>query len=104
MSYPINPAIARPIGVEWSLHHVLPLLRHLIPALVLLGAGLHLISVRLEVQSLSRDLDRQVSMRQEAQVLHERLLLEHDTRRRLIALEASATALGVSASAGFVRP
>ncbi|MBN2797990.1 MAG: hypothetical protein JXX28_02470 [Deltaproteobacteria bacterium] len=64
---------------------------------------MHLISVRLEVQQLTRDMDRHTRLVHEATVLQERLLLEHDTRRRLIALEAQAEELMVSARAGYVR-
>ena len=55
--------------------------------------------VRLEVQQLRKDLDRTSRATLEAQVLHDRLVLEMESRRRAVAMEQVAVQLGLDGQA-----
>ena len=51
--------------------------------------------IRLDVQQLRKDMDRSSRAILEARVLHDRLGLETQARRRAIAMEAAAAELGL---------
>lgn len=55
--------------------------------------------VRLDVQQLRKDLDRTSRATLEAQVLHDRLVLEMEARRRAVAMERVAVELGLGGTA-----
>lgn len=89
------PALTRP--ALWR--RLLPLWRHAVWATVLFAVCAVAVSVRLDVQQLRKDLDRNARLEHEARLLNERLRLEVDARRRVLAVEqyAGALALGVDA-------
>ncbi len=66
----------------------------------ILGTWLH---VRIEATQLRHDLDRTARATLEARVLHDRLTLELQTRRRAVAMEKAAAALGLNADATLIR-
>ena len=93
--------LGRNLGVPLS--RLLPLWRHLVWLAILfivLAVG---VVIRLGVQRLEMDLDRNDRAQRAAQVLNERLTLELDARRRLQALEGMAGALGATGDVRVVR-
>lgn len=58
--------------------------------------------VRVDVQAQRKDLERVRRATVEASVLNDRLLLERDARRRMMALEPRATAAGLGQQAKLV--
>ena len=72
---------------------LLGLWRHAVWASLFFGVCAASVSVRLDVQQLRVNLDRNARFSQQAQVLQERLQLEQDVRRRSAAVEAVAEML-----------
>lgn len=71
----------------------LPLWRHAVWGGTLFAVLSLAASVRLDVQQMRKDLDRNARHTREARVLHDRLRLEMDARRRAVAMEAVAAQL-----------
>jgi len=90
-------------GWRLGLRRLIPLWRHA----VWLGALFIVLAawaqVRLEVQSLRTDLDRNSRHAREARILNDRLRLEMDARRRAVHVEAMAGRLAMTADAQVVR-
>lgn len=61
------------------------------------------VAVRLDVQQLRKDLDRNTRMQREAGILNDRLHLERDARRRATAVEVLAAQLELGPEAHIVR-
>ncbi|TNE88582.1 MAG: hypothetical protein EP330_14515 [Deltaproteobacteria bacterium] len=61
------------------------------------------VAVRVEVQELRKDIERAESQQKEALLLHERLQLEVDARRRTAAVEAVAAELSIVTPASVER-
>lgn len=61
------------------------------------------VAVRLDVQQLRKDLDRNTRMQREAGILNDRLHLEMDARRRATAVEVLASQLALGPEARIVR-
>jgi len=90
-------------GLGLPLSRLLPLWRHAVWLVILFVVLAVSVIIRLDVQRLEMDLDRNDRAQRAAQVLNERLTLELDSRRRLQAVEGMATALGASADVPVVR-
>ena len=60
-------------------------------------------AVRLDVQGMRKDFDRNARLQREARVLNDRLHLEMDARRRAVAMEVVAGQLALGASAEIIR-
>lgn len=97
---PESPAPAIPRVALWR--RLLPLWRHAVWAVVLFAVCAVAVSVRLDVQQLRKDLDRNARLEHEARLLNERLRLEIDARRRVVAVEQYAGALALGADARVV--
>lgn len=89
LSAPSSPVLSR----------LLPLWRYAAAFLALFTILVVGALVRLDVQQLRKDLDRTSRATLEAQVLHDRLVLEMEARRRAVAMEKVATELGLGADA-----
>ncbi len=87
---------------EAPYHRLLPLWRHAVWLGVFFALSAIAVGVRLDVQRTRIELDRNSSMQKEAGVLHERLQLEYDARRRAVAMESAAAQLALSANAPIV--
>ena len=59
--------------------------------------------VRLDVQQLRKDINRNARAQREAQLLNDRLRLEFDARSRAVAMEAVATEFAMGTAARVVR-
>jgi len=94
-----------PAARRWQLgaRRFLPLWRHAVWLVALFLVLAAWVQVRLEVQSLRADLDRNTRMSREARILNDRLRLEMDARRRASNVEAVALRLGMGADAAVVR-
>lgn len=93
-----------PLPSPSVLSRLLPLWRHaafLLALFTVLAVGA---LVRLDVQQLRKDLDRTSRATLEAQVLHDRLVLEMEARRRAVAMEQVAGALGLDGRARLAAP
>jgi hypothetical protein len=82
---------------------LVPLWRHAAWLVALFGVCAFAVHVRLDVQELRKDLDRQGRRETEARVLNERLHLEMDARRRAVAMEQIAGRMGLTAQAQVVH-
>ncbi|MCO4747444.1 MAG: hypothetical protein KC912_21770 [Proteobacteria bacterium] len=91
------------VGWASPWRRLVPLWRHA----VWIGSGFALVamavSVRVEVQELRKDIERAEFRHREAGLLHERLQLEVDSRRRAVAVEAVASELAVGTPAKVER-
>jgi len=101
----IPSALIAPTASSWrlGLRRVLPLWRHavwLVALFVVLAAW---VQVRLDVQQLRTDLDRNSRHTREARILNDRLRLEMDARRRAVNVEAVAGRLAMTEDAAVVR-
>lgn len=85
--------------VGWSSpwRRLVPLWRHGVWMTSCFVLAAMAVSVRVEVQELRKDIERAEYRQREAGLLHERLQLEVDARRRAAAVEAIATELSVGA-------
>ncbi|MCB9679792.1 MAG: hypothetical protein H6737_32095 [Alphaproteobacteria bacterium] len=95
-------ATSAPAGLAVPLHlgrRLLPLWRHAVFLAALFGVAVAGAMVRLEVQQLRKDLDRTSKAILDARVLNDRLTLEHEARARVVAVEATATAMGLTGAA-----
>jgi hypothetical protein len=85
-----------------DLRRLLPLWRHgvwLCSLFVVLASAA---AIRLDVQQMRKDLDRNTRAQREARILNERLELEVASRRRAVAMEAVAAQMAMSADARMV--
>jgi hypothetical protein len=103
-SHPTTTAVPVSDLAELSVARLAPLWRHAAWLAAMFVVILMAIAVRLDVQQLHQDLDRNTRLQREARVLNERLRLELDARRRSVALEALAAALGIDPRVEVVRP
>ena len=87
-------------AVPWA--RLLPLWRHAVWLTALFAVLAAAVVIRLDVQRLQMDLDRNDRAQSSAVVLHERLALELDARSRLQALEGHAVSLGAGPTAPVV--
>ncbi len=93
-------AAPRPvIGPLGLVRRLLPLWRHVAFLAALFGIAGAGAMVRLEVQQLRKDLDRTQGAILDARVLNDRLTLETEARHRVMEVERTATAHGLSANA-----
>lgn len=86
-----HPGRDVPWSVPWS--RLLPLWRHAVWLAALFVVLAVAVLIRLDVQRLQMDLDRNDRAYRHAQVQQERLRLERDARRRLSAAEVAARAI-----------
>lgn len=100
------PAVVAPVLpiTGWSMPRLRPLWTHAVWIGALFAVALLAVNVRLDVAELNRSLERNYQLQREAKVLHERLALELDTRRRVAALEQRAVALGIQSDVPLVSP
>ena len=89
---PIIPVGAR---AGSAIRELLPLWRHAIWLVLLFAVTGFAVSVRLDVQSMRKDLDRNARLIDDARLTHDRLQLELDARRRVVAVDAVADALNL---------
>jgi hypothetical protein len=82
---------------------LVPLWRYAVWAAALFLVCAAAVAVRVDVQQLHKDLDRNGRLEREARVLNERLRLERDARRNAVAVQAIATEFGLTADARIVR-
>lgn len=85
------------------LRRTLPLWRYGVWATAMFVVLAAAASVRLEVQQLRKDLDRNARVTREARILNDRLRLEIDARRRAVAMEAVAAQLALGPEARIVK-
>lgn len=90
---------------RWTnpLHRLVPLWRHGVWALSLFAVLAASTAIRLDVQQMRKDLDRNARAQREAQIQNDRLRLELDARRRAAHMEQVAAALALSSDATVVR-
>jgi cyanate permease len=88
-------------AIPWS--RLLPLWRHAAFLLALFVVLAVAAWIRLDVQRLQVDLDRNDRETRRALVLHERLSLELEARTRMAAVQAWSTELGASADTPVVH-
>lgn len=101
-SVPLGTELGRPgLQIPWA--RLAPLWRHAVWVGLLFVVLAIAVTIRLDVQRLQMDLDRNDRAERAAQVLHERLSLELDARRRLQAMEGLATSLGATSEVPIVR-
>jgi hypothetical protein len=91
-------AESEPQAVDWvSLRARLsPLWRHVVWASLLFSALSIGVTIRVQVQNLRQDLDRNVRAQRESNVVQDRLRLELAARRRAVVLDQAATQLALS--------
>lgn len=104
-SVPLSPGdrladLRTGLQIPWA--RLFPLWRHLVWLALLFVVLAIAVTIRLDVQRLQMDLDRNDRAHRAAQVLNERLTLEIGARRRLQAMEGLATSLGASSQAPVV--
>ena len=94
-----------PATSSWrrGVRRVLPLWRHAVWLAALFVVLAAWVQVRLDVQQLRTDLDRNSRHTREARILNDRLRLEMDARRRAVNVEAMAGRLAMTADAAVVR-
>ena len=80
-----------------------PLVRYLFIGAVLFAFAVLGVMVRVESQEIRKDIDRNRRMQDSAQLLNQRLRLELDARRRVMAVESAARSLGIDAPAEVTR-
>ena len=90
------------LDLSLTLGRLLPLWRHALWFVLLFAAFAGYVSVRLDVQQLRKDLDRNARAQREAHILNDRLRLEQDTRRQASTMEAVASELQLNRSARVV--
>ena len=83
--------------------NVLPLWRHMFWLAVLFVAFATSVQVRLDVQQLRKDIDRNERTQRRATVTNERLRLELDSRRRAEAVQDLALKMGIQEPATLVQ-
>ena len=88
------------VGIPWA--RLLPLWRHVVWLVALFIVLAVSVTIRLDVQRLQMDLDRNDRAQRAALVLHERLQLELDARHRLQAVEGMAEQLGATPDAEVI--
>jgi len=96
-----------PMGVRDALRapdlrRLLPLWRHGVWLCSLFAVLASAAAVRLDVQQMRKDLDRNTRAQREARILNERLELEVASRRRAVAMEAVAAQMAMSADARMI--
>jgi cell division protein FtsL len=93
-----------PILLPWvsSLGRLVPLWRHALWLFMLFVVCAMSVAIRLDVQSLRKNLDRNDRLSREAQLLNQRLTLETDSRRRVAAVEAIASEMQLSSQVHVV--
>ena len=94
-----------PAAQQWRLgaQRLLPLWRHLVWLTALFVVLAAWVQVRLDVQQLRGDLDRNTRMTREARITNDRLRLEMDARRRASAVEEVAGRMAMTSNASVVR-
>ena len=85
-----------------QIRKLLPLWRHGVWLGALFVVLACAVAVRLDVQQMRKDLDRNTRAQREALILNERLQLEVDSRRRAVAMEAVAAQLAMTTEARIV--
>jgi hypothetical protein len=83
--------------------NIIPLWRHMFWLAVLFIAFFASVQVRLDVQQLRSDLDRNEYSQRTATVTNERLVLELDSRRRAEAVQNVALRMGIHNEARIIR-
>ena len=96
-----------PVGVRESLRtpelrRLLPLWRHGVWLCSLFAVLACAAAIRLDVQQMRKDLDRNTRAQREARILNERLQLEVASRRRAVAMEAIAVQLAMTSDARII--
>ena len=101
------PPIALPTPVDGTLPRLVgrlaPLWRYAVFFVCLFAVSAFAVAVRLDVQHMRKDFDRNGYLQREASVLNDRLHLEMDARRRAAAMEVIAGQLALSSEAAIVR-
>jgi cell division protein FtsL len=94
-----------PAARTWQVgaRRLLPLWRHAVWLVALFLVLAAWVQVRLDVQQLRADLDRNNRMSREARIMNDRLRLEMDARRRASNVEQVAVRLGMNGDAAVVR-
>jgi hypothetical protein len=99
--------VTTPVGVRDALRapdlrRLLPLWRHGVWLGTLFAVLACSVAIRLDVQQMRKDLDRNTRAQREANIVNERLHLEVASRRRAVAMEAVAAQLAMSADVRMV--
>jgi hypothetical protein len=84
-----------------ALRRLVPLWRHAVWLVSLVGLVLVWVDVRVDVQQLRSDLRKSEAARREAQAENEHLRLELASRRRAIAMEAAGRQLALTGDVGL---
>ncbi|MFT7520978.1 MAG: hypothetical protein ACI9MC_003129 [Kiritimatiellia bacterium] len=93
-------ARTRSWSVPWS--RLFPVWRHAVWLTALFIVLAVAVAIRLDVQRLHMDLDRNDRVHRSAGVLHERLVLEMDARTRLETMQGYADTLGADVHAPLI--
>lgn len=99
----VRPAPAGLALGRLDLSRLLPLWRYAVFTVCLFAVTAFAVAVRLDVQQMRKDLDRNARAQREAGILNDRLHLEMDARRRAAAVEVVAQRLQLGAGAQIVR-
>ncbi len=94
---------AKRVGIQIPWKRLIPLWRHavgVVAIFIMLAVG---VTIRLDVQRLQMDLDRNDRAHRAAVILHERLELELDVRRRMQAMELEAEKIGATPEATLIH-
>lgn len=108
MERTLTHATAAPPATGWKigtfeLARLKPLWRYAVFTACLFAVTAFAVAVRLDVQQMRKDLDRNSRMTREATILNDRLHLENDARRRAAAVEVVASRLALGPEARIVR-
>lgn len=99
----VQPAPAGLAIGTFQLARLRPLWRYVVFTVCLFAVTAFAVGVRLDVQQMRKDLDRNARMQREAGILNDRLHLEMDARRRAAAVEVVAASLALGADARIIR-
>jgi hypothetical protein len=86
-----------------TIANVIPLWRHMFWLAAVFTALVVSVEVRLDVQQLRKDLDRNERSQRSADVVNDRLRLEYDSRRRAESVAAVASRMGIEETVEIVR-
>ncbi len=101
------PAVEAPIpsvpALGATVRRLIPLWRHAVWVVSLFAVLAAWVQVRVDVQQLRTDLDRNGRATREARIVNDRLRLEVDSRRRAVAVEALAAQLQMTSQVPIVH-
>lgn len=87
--------IALPVPGAEFLTQLVPLWRYAVWLVALFSIAAAAVAIRLDVQQLRENLDRNDRLQRQSEVLRERLRLEVDARRRVASLERIGTTMSL---------